>query len=167
MEDVAPLQHVLVLLQSVSYVNIALRIMPVNGLPNGIVTRLAWRNISLLSMVGHGVMGKTTLLQCVRGDEITNEFDLKIWGLAIIGEIVKKKGGTLGSALAAKAIGGVLKDNLDEMHWRTVLENNLLGQNPINSILKLSYIVLPKHLQNCFAFFVACSYKIMSLIKMT
>ncbi|KAH0454676.1 hypothetical protein IEQ34_016600 [Dendrobium chrysotoxum] len=126
---------------------------------------IAWLkllNISLLSMVGHGVMGKTTLLQCVRGDEITNEFDLKIWGLDS-----KKKGGTLGSPLAAKVIGGVLKDNLDERHWRTVLENNLLGQNPINSILKLSYIVLPKHLQNCFAFFVACSYKIMSLIKMT
>ncbi|KAH0460084.1 hypothetical protein IEQ34_010747 [Dendrobium chrysotoxum] len=101
-----------------------------------------YKNISLLSMVGHNVMGKTTLLQCVRGDEITNEFDLKMWGLW----------GALGSPLAAKVIGGVLKDNLDERHWRTVLENNLLGQNPINSILKLSYIVLPKHLQNCFAF---------------
>ncbi|KAH0467236.1 hypothetical protein IEQ34_004474 [Dendrobium chrysotoxum] len=106
-----------------------------------------YRNTSLLSMVGHGVMGKTTLLQCVRGDEITNEFDLKMWGLDN-----KKKRGTLGSPLAANVIGGVLKDNLDERHWRTVLENNLFGQNPINSTLKLSYIVLPKHLQNCFAF---------------
>ncbi|KAH0463636.1 hypothetical protein IEQ34_008218 [Dendrobium chrysotoxum] len=92
-------------------------------------------------MVGLGVMGNTTLLQCIRGDEITNEFDLKMWGL-----------GTLGSPLAAKVIGGVLMDNLDERHWRIVLENNLLGKNPINSILKLSYIVLSKHLQNCFAF---------------
>ncbi|KAH0463356.1 hypothetical protein IEQ34_007938 [Dendrobium chrysotoxum] len=68
---------------------------------------------------------------------------------AITGEIVKK---LLGSPLAAKVIGGVLKDNLDERHWRTVLESNLLGQNSINSILRLSYVVLPKHLQNCFAF---------------
>ncbi|KAI0530479.1 hypothetical protein KFK09_000023 [Dendrobium nobile] len=68
---------------------------------------------------------------------------------AIAGEIVKK---LLGSPLAAKVIGGVLKDNLDERHWRTVLESNLLGQNSINSILRLSYIVLPNHLQTCFAF---------------
>ncbi|KAL0910426.1 hypothetical protein M5K25_021408 [Dendrobium thyrsiflorum] len=68
---------------------------------------------------------------------------------AIAGEIVKK---LLGSPLAAKVIGGVLKDNFDERHWRTVLESNLLGQNSINSIFRLSYIVLPNHLQNCFAF---------------
>ncbi|XP_028551928.1 putative disease resistance protein RGA3 [Dendrobium catenatum] len=68
---------------------------------------------------------------------------------AIAGEIVKK---LLGSPLAAKVIGGVLKDNLDERHWRTVLESNLLGQNSINSILRLSYIVLSNYLQNCFAF---------------
>ncbi|PKU80558.1 Disease resistance protein RGA2 [Dendrobium catenatum] len=68
---------------------------------------------------------------------------------AIAGEIVKK---LLGSPLAAKVIGGVLKENLDERHWRTVLESNLLDQNSINSILRLSYIVLPNHLRNCFAF---------------
>ncbi|KAI0496745.1 hypothetical protein KFK09_023069 [Dendrobium nobile] len=68
---------------------------------------------------------------------------------AIAGKIVKK---LLGSPLAAKVIGGVLKNNLDERHWRTVLESDLLDQNSINSILRLSYIVLPNHLQNCFAF---------------
>ncbi|KAI0496771.1 hypothetical protein KFK09_023095 [Dendrobium nobile] len=68
---------------------------------------------------------------------------------AIAEEIVKK---LLGSPLAAKVIGGVLKNNLDERHWRTVLESDLLDQNSINSILRLSYIVLPNHLQNCFAF---------------
>ncbi|KAI0514134.1 hypothetical protein KFK09_010168 [Dendrobium nobile] len=68
---------------------------------------------------------------------------------AIAGEIVKKLSR---SPLAAKVIGGVLNDNLDERHWRTVLESNLLDQNSIHSILRLSYIVLPNHLRNCFAF---------------
>ncbi|KAH0463287.1 hypothetical protein IEQ34_007869 [Dendrobium chrysotoxum] len=68
---------------------------------------------------------------------------------AIAGEIVKK---LLGSPLAAKVIGGVLKDNLDERHWRTILESNLLGQSSINSILRLSYIVLSNPLKSCFAF---------------
>ncbi|KAH0463059.1 hypothetical protein IEQ34_007641 [Dendrobium chrysotoxum] len=68
---------------------------------------------------------------------------------AIAGEIVKK---LLGSPLAAKVIGGVLKDDLDERHWRTVLESNLLGQNSVNSILRLSYIVLSNPLKSCFAF---------------
>ncbi|KAH0467856.1 hypothetical protein IEQ34_002889 [Dendrobium chrysotoxum] len=77
-----------------------------------------YRNISLPSMVGHGGMGKTTPLRL------------------------------LGSPLAAKIIGGVLKDNLDERHWGIVLESNLFGQNYINSTLGLSYIVMLKHLQN-------------------
>ncbi|KAI0514132.1 hypothetical protein KFK09_010166 [Dendrobium nobile] len=68
---------------------------------------------------------------------------------AIAGEIVKKLSR---SPLAAKVIGGVLNDHLVERHWRTVLESNLLDQNSIHSILRLSYIVLPNHLQNCFAF---------------
>ncbi|KAL0927787.1 hypothetical protein M5K25_001997 [Dendrobium thyrsiflorum] len=68
---------------------------------------------------------------------------------AIAGKIVKK---LLGSPLAIKVIGGILKDNLDEKHWRKVLESVLLDWNSIDSILRLNFIVLPNHLQNCFAF---------------
>ncbi|KAL0908658.1 hypothetical protein M5K25_023163 [Dendrobium thyrsiflorum] len=38
-----------------------------------------YRNISLLSIVGHGGMGKTTLLQHVYENEMTEEFNLKMW----------------------------------------------------------------------------------------
>ncbi|KAH0463021.1 hypothetical protein IEQ34_007603 [Dendrobium chrysotoxum] len=72
---------------------------------------------------------------------------------SIAGEIVKK---LLGSPLAAKVIGGVLNSSLDERHWTKVLNSDLLspklGQNDIFLILRLSYMFLPKHLQNCFAF---------------
>ncbi|KAL0928308.1 hypothetical protein M5K25_000181 [Dendrobium thyrsiflorum] len=72
---------------------------------------------------------------------------------SIAGEIVKK---LLGSPLAAKVIGGVMNVNLDERHWTKVLNSDFvspkLGQNDIFLILRLSYMFLPKHLQNCFAF---------------
>ncbi|KAL0920623.1 hypothetical protein M5K25_009771 [Dendrobium thyrsiflorum] len=68
---------------------------------------------------------------------------------AIAGEIVKK---LLGSPLAAKVIGGVLSFNLNERYWMTVLESNLLGENSVDSILRLSYIVLSNPLKSCFAF---------------
>ncbi|KAI0503691.1 hypothetical protein KFK09_014628 [Dendrobium nobile] len=65
-------------------------------------------------------------------------------------DIVKK---LLRSPLAAKVIGGILNSlDLDARRWREVLESNLLDQNSIHSILRLSYIVLPNHLRNCFAF---------------
>ncbi|KAL0920591.1 hypothetical protein M5K25_009736 [Dendrobium thyrsiflorum] len=72
---------------------------------------------------------------------------------SIAGEIVKK---LLGSPLAAKVIGGVLNSSLDERHWTNVLNSGFisaeLGQDVIFPILRLSYMFLPKHLQNCFAF---------------
>ncbi|KAH0464987.1 hypothetical protein IEQ34_005090 [Dendrobium chrysotoxum] len=55
-----------------------------------------------------------------------------------------------GSPLTTKFIGGVLKDNLNERDWRTVLESKLFGQNSIDFVLGLSYKVLPNHPQNCF-----------------
>ncbi|KAI0514231.1 hypothetical protein KFK09_010266 [Dendrobium nobile] len=50
-----------------------------------------YRNISVLSIVGHGGMGKTTLLQHVyEEDEMTKEFDLKMWVCVSINFDVKK-----------------------------------------------------------------------------
>ncbi|KAH0470380.1 hypothetical protein IEQ34_000103 [Dendrobium chrysotoxum] len=49
------------------------------------------RNISLLSIVGHGGMGKTTLLQHVYEDEMTEDFDLKMWVCVSNNFDVKKK----------------------------------------------------------------------------
>ncbi|KAI0513958.1 hypothetical protein KFK09_009990 [Dendrobium nobile] len=72
---------------------------------------------------------------------------------SIAGEIVKKLSG---SPLAAKVIGGVLNSSLDERHWTKILNSDFvsskLGQDDIFLILRLSYMFLPKHLQNCFAF---------------
>ncbi|KAL0920592.1 hypothetical protein M5K25_009737 [Dendrobium thyrsiflorum] len=72
---------------------------------------------------------------------------------SIAGEIVKR---LFGSPLAAKVIGGVLNSSLDERHWTKVLNSDFvsptLEQNAIFLILRLSYMFLPKHLQNCFAF---------------
>ncbi|XP_028548366.1 disease resistance protein RGA2-like [Dendrobium catenatum] len=69
----------------------------------------------------------------------------------ITAEIVKKLSG---SPLAAKVIGGILNSNLDEGHWRRVLNSGLeiirLGQNDIMPVLRLSYVYLPQHLKICF-----------------
>ncbi|PKU77867.1 Putative disease resistance protein RGA4 [Dendrobium catenatum] len=253
---------------------------PSNGHPG---TDL-YRNISLLSIVWHGGMGKTTLLQHVYEDEMTEEFDLKMWvcvsnnfdvekviadmleslkkekpnldsldalqgklkeevmskrfllvlddiwgdeerdkskwknvlaplswgslgskilmttrmdsAALIIAKVIRKKKETLtlqgldedeclqllnnhafadvenlddhkklrfitgqiakklsGSPLAAKVMGGILNDNLDEMHWRKVLDCDIgIIKNDMMSVLRLSYIYLPQPLQSCFTF---------------
>ncbi|KAH0467261.1 hypothetical protein IEQ34_004499 [Dendrobium chrysotoxum] len=95
-------------------------------------------------------MRKTTLLQCVYEDEMAHEFDLNTWVCVSIK--IKSHCWRNRSPLAAKVIGGVLKDNLDERHWRTLLKVVYWIRIFINSILRLSHIVLPKHLQNCPAF---------------
>ncbi|KAI0514056.1 hypothetical protein KFK09_010090 [Dendrobium nobile] len=84
-------------------------------------------------------------------DNPDNQRKLKL--KLITAEIVKKLSG---SPLVAKVIGGILNSNLDEGHWRRVLDSVLeiikLGQNDIMPVLRLSYIHLPERLKSCFTF---------------
>ncbi|XP_020698248.1 putative disease resistance protein RGA3 [Dendrobium catenatum] len=84
-------------------------------------------------------------------DNLDDQRKLKL--KLITAEIVKKLSG---SPLAAKVIGGILNSNLDEGHWRRVLDYVLeiikLGQNDIMSVLRLSYVHLPQPLKSCSTF---------------
>ncbi|XP_072959931.1 disease resistance protein RGA2-like [Typha angustifolia] len=61
-----------------------------------------------------------------------------------------------GSPLAAKTLGALLKDNLNEEHWQSILKSDIWeldqGEDDIMSVLRLSYRHLPVHLQRCFAY---------------
>ncbi|KAI0514053.1 hypothetical protein KFK09_010087 [Dendrobium nobile] len=84
-------------------------------------------------------------------DNLDDQRKLKL--KLITAEIVKKLSG---SPLAAKVIGGILNSNLDEGHWRRVLNSIFeiikLDQNDIMPVLRLSYVHLPQHLKSCFTF---------------
>ncbi|KAI4353301.1 hypothetical protein L6164_002260 [Bauhinia variegata] len=68
-------------------------------------------------------------------------------------EIVKKCGGV---PLAAKALGGVLRFKSDEREWLYIKESKLWdlsqSENSILPTLRLSYLNLPLHLRQCFAY---------------
>ncbi|XP_073008167.1 putative disease resistance protein RGA4 isoform X2 [Typha latifolia] len=61
-----------------------------------------------------------------------------------------------GSPLAAKTLGALLKDNLNEEHWQSILKSDIWeleqGEDDIMPVLRLSYRHLPVHLQRCFAY---------------
>ncbi|PKU77658.1 disease resistance protein RGA2-like [Dendrobium catenatum] len=84
-------------------------------------------------------------------DDLDDQRKLKL--KSITTEIVKKLSG---SPLAAKVICGDLNSNLDEGHWRRVLDSVLeiikLGENVIMPALRLSYVHLPQPLKSCFTF---------------
>ncbi|KAL4600825.1 hypothetical protein ACB092_11G227900 [Castanea dentata] len=61
-----------------------------------------------------------------------------------------------GSPLAAKVLGGLLRDKHDHDQWKDVLDSKIWDipeeKSSIFSVLKLSYQYLPSHLKRCFAY---------------
>ncbi|XP_072963939.1 putative disease resistance protein RGA1 isoform X2 [Typha angustifolia] len=61
-----------------------------------------------------------------------------------------------GSPLAAKTVGGILRNNLDDEHWEDILNSEIWeleqSQNDIMPALRLSYQHLSSHLKPCFRF---------------
>ncbi|XP_073013674.1 putative disease resistance protein RGA3 [Typha latifolia] len=74
--------------------------------------------------------------------------------LVAIGKEIASK--LKGSPLAAKTVGGLLKDNLDVDHWESISKSEIWelekGEDGIMAALKLSYLHLPSRLQQCFAY---------------
>jgi Leucine-rich repeat (LRR) protein len=72
-----------------------------------------------------------------------------------IGRQVAKK--LAGSPLAAKTVGGSLKQKLEEYHWRDVCGNKLWQieqkEDDIIPALRLSYEHISDHLKQCFVYF--------------
>ncbi|OQU78685.1 hypothetical protein SORBI_3008G031350, partial [Sorghum bicolor] len=89
---------------------------------------------------------------CVFGDDNKSKDDHK--ELDDIGEEIMKK--LKGSPLAAKTVGRLLRNNLDQNHWKRVLDSKewelQTGDTDIMPALKLSYDFLPFHLQHCFSY---------------
>uniref|UniRef100_A0A804IFB7 NB-ARC domain-containing protein n=1 Tax=Musa acuminata subsp. malaccensis TaxID=214687 RepID=A0A804IFB7_MUSAM len=71
--------------------------------------------------------------------------------------IAKKIAGRLeGLPLAARTVGGLLKDPMNEKHWRNIAESEIWqlqqDEQGVLPVLQLSYQCLPPHLKRCFVF---------------
>ncbi|KAH7689336.1 P-loop containing nucleoside triphosphate hydrolase protein [Dioscorea alata] len=90
-------------------------------------------------------------LNCAFADNNPDNYSQKLHD---IGKGIVKK--LMGSPLAAKTVGKLLRRDLTEKHWNDVLENNLwklkTDAHDIMPALALSYYHLPSHLQPCFVF---------------
>ncbi|CAL9765224.1 unnamed protein product [Musa acuminata subsp. burmannicoides] len=73
-------------------------------------------------------------------------------------EVIGRKiaGKLKGSPLAAKTLGSLLRSDVSQEHWRTIMESEVWqlpqAENEILPVLWLSYQHFPGHLRQCFAF---------------
>ncbi|XP_073001709.1 putative disease resistance protein RGA1 isoform X1 [Typha latifolia] len=83
------------------------------------------------------------------GEDPKNYNKLQDIGKKIVGKLK-------GSPLAAKTVGGILRNNLDDEHWEDILNSEIWeleqSQNDIVPALRLSYQHLSSHLKPCFRF---------------
>ncbi|KAM0952774.1 putative P-loop containing nucleoside triphosphate hydrolase [Dioscorea sansibarensis] len=89
--------------------------------------------------------------KCAFGDDDAEKQHPK---LLSIGKQIAEK--LQGSPLAAKTMGRLLSENLNDQHWTSILKSNVWelgeGAGDIMPVLKLSYMHLPPQLQRCFAY---------------
>ncbi|XP_059436475.1 putative disease resistance RPP13-like protein 1 [Corylus avellana] len=122
----------------------------------------------LITTRNHGVSSKTGTFPAYSLNELSNDFCLSILAhhalgtkdfnahlnLKDIGEELARR--CKGSPLAAKVLGGVLRNKVDRDEWEDVLNSNIWDitevKNEIFPPLMLSYHHLPSHLKRCFAF---------------
>ncbi|CAL9048701.1 unnamed protein product [Musa banksii] len=88
--------------------------------------------------------------KCAFGSEDAGEFPQ-------LEAIAKKIAGRLkGLPLAARTVGGLLKAQMNEKHWRNIAGSEIWqlqhDENGVLPVLQLSYQCLPPHLKRCFVF---------------
>jgi hypothetical protein len=97
-------------------------------------------NDDCLSILAHHALG-------------TEDFSAHL-NLKDIGEELARR--CKGSPLAAKVLGGALRNKVDRDEWEDVLNSNIWDitavKNEIAPALMLSYHHLPSHLKRCFAY---------------
>ncbi|CAL9116039.1 unnamed protein product, partial [Musa acuminata var. zebrina] len=88
--------------------------------------------------------------QCAFGSEYAGECPQ----LEVIAE--KIAGRLKGLPLAARVVGGLLKAQMNEEHWRNIAGSEiwklLQDEEGVRPVLQLSYDCLPPHLKRCFVF---------------
>jgi Leucine-rich repeat (LRR) protein len=122
----------------------------------------------IITTRNQGVSSKTSTISAYSLKELSNDFCLSILAhhalgtrdfsthlnLKDIGEAIVRR--CKGSPLAAKVLGGVLRNKVDHDEWEKVLKSKIWGlpevESEIAPALMLSYYHLPSNLKRCFAY---------------